>query len=35
MREHAFPRMIIILIGNKDDLNTEREVSTEDGQDFA
>ena len=35
MREHAFARMIILLIGNKDDLNTEREVSTEEGQDFA
>ena len=35
MREHAFSRMIILLIGNKDDLNTEREVSTEEGQDFA
>ena len=35
MRENAFSKMIIVLVGNKDDLNTEREISTAEGQEFA
>lgn len=35
MRDNAYSKMIIVLIGNKDDLKTEREVSTEEGQEFA
>ena len=35
MRENAYSKMIILLIGNKNDLKMEREVSTEDGQAFA
>jgi len=35
MRDNAYSKMIIILIGNKDDLALEREVSTEEGQAFA
>ena len=35
MRDNAYSKMIILLIGNKMDLKTEREVSTEEGQDFA
>ena len=35
MRDNAFSKMIIILVGNKDDLNTEREISTAEGQEFA
>ena len=31
MRENAFSKMIIVLVGNKDDLNTEREISTAEG----
>ena len=35
MRENAYSKMIILLIGNKSDLSFEREVSTEEGQEFA
>ena len=35
MREHAYSKMIILLIGNKTDLKFEREVTTEEGQEFA
>ena len=35
MRDNAYSKMIILLIGNKTDLNMEREVSTADGQEFA
>lgn len=35
MRDNAYSKMIIVLIGNKDDLKLEREVSTEEGQEFA
>jgi len=31
MRDNTFSKMIIILVGNKDDLNTEREISTVEG----
>ena len=35
MRDNAYSKMIILLIGNKDDLKAEREVSTQEAQDFA
>jgi GTPase SAR1 family protein len=35
MRENAYTKMIILLLGNKDDLKAEREVTTEEGQEFA
>ena len=35
MRENAYSKMIILLVGNKSDLKFEREVSTEEGQAFA
>jgi Ras-related protein Rab-2A len=35
MRDNAYTKMIILLLGNKDDLRAEREVSTEEGQEFA
>ena len=35
MRDNAYSKMIILLIGNKDDLKMEREVSTQEGQEFA
>ena len=35
MRDNAFSKMIILLVGNKDDLNTEREITTQEGQEFA
>jgi hypothetical protein len=31
MRDNAFSKMIILLVGNKDDLNTEREITTQEG----
>lgn len=35
MRDNAYSKMIILLVGNKNDLKMEREVSTEEGQEFA
>ena len=35
MRDNAYSKMIILLVGNKSDLKFEREVSTEEGQEFA
>ena len=35
MLEHAYSRMTIVLVGNKKDLASEREVSYEEGLDFA
>ena len=35
MLEHAYSRMTIILVGNKKDLENEREVSYEEGAEFA
>ena len=35
MREHAYSQMTIMLIGNKTDLEADREVSFEEGQQFA
>ena len=35
MRDNAYSKMIILLIGNKNDLKFEREVTTEEGQEFA
>ena len=35
MRENAYSKMIILLIGNKCDLEAEREVSYEEGKQFA
>jgi len=35
MRDNAYSKMIMLLVGNKDDLKLEREVSTEEGQEFA
>ena len=35
MRENAYSKMLILLIANKSDLNAERQVSTEEGQQFA
>ena len=35
MKENAYSKMAIMLIGNKSDLESEREVSTEEGSRFA
>ena len=35
MLEHAYSRMSIILVGNKKDLEANREVSYEEGKEFA
>mmetsp|Transcript_12022 Transcript_12022/g.16636 ORF Transcript_12022/g.16636 Transcript_12022/m.16636 type:complete len:101 (+) Transcript_12022:354-656(+) len=35
MLEHAYSKMQIVLVGNKIDLEAEREVSYEEGADFA
>ena len=35
MRDNAYSKMIILLVGNKSDLKFEREVSTVEGQEFA
>ena len=35
MREHAYSKMQIVLVANKSDLLSERQVSTEEGQAFA
>jgi len=35
MRDNAYSKMIILLIGNKSDLKMEREVSIQEGQEFA
>ena len=35
MLEHAYQRMTIVLVGNKKDLESEREVSYEEGLEFA
>ena len=35
MRDNAYSKMIILLVGNKSDLKMEREVSVQDGQEFA
>ena len=35
MRDNAYSKMIILLVGNKNDLKFEREVTTEEGQEFA
>ena len=35
MRENAYSKMAIMLIGNKTDLESEREISTEEGCKFA
>ena len=35
MRDNAYSKMIILLVGNKMDLKFEREVSTVEGQEFA
>ena len=35
MRESAYSKMVIVLVGNKTDLKDEREVSLEEGQRFA
>ena len=35
MRDNAYTKMIILLLGNKDDLKAERELTTEEGQEFA
>jgi len=35
MREHAYSKMLIILIGNKKDLEGDRQVSFEEGERFA
>ena len=35
MLEHAYSRMTIVLVGNKKDLDTEREVSYDEGLEFA
>ena len=35
MRDNAYSKMIILLVGNKSDLKFEREVTTEEGQEFA
>ena len=35
MLEHAYSRMTIVLVGNKKDLASEREVSYEEGMEFA
>ena len=35
MLEHAYSRMTIVLVGNKKDLEAEREVSYDEGLEFA
>jgi GTPase SAR1 family protein len=35
MRDNAYSKMIILLIGNKSDLKMEREVTSAEGQEFA
>ena len=35
MKEHAYGKMTIILIGNKVDLENERQVTYEEGEAFA
>ena len=35
MRDNAYSKMIILLVGNKCDLKMEREVSTAEGKEFA
>lgn len=35
LRDVAYNKMVVLLIGNKDDLKAEREVSTEEGEQFA
>ena len=35
MRDSAYTKMMIVLIGNKDDLKVEREITTEEAQEFA
>ena len=35
MKDNAYSKMIILLIGNKNDLKMEREVSTAECQEFA
>ena len=35
MLEHAYSRMTIVLVGNKKDLDAEREVSYDEGLEFA
>jgi len=35
VRQHGNPDMTIMLVGNKSDLDTRRQVSTEEGQRFA
>ncbi|PRW57533.1 Ras-related RABA1f [Chlorella sorokiniana] len=35
LREHASADMVVMLVGNKTDLETQREVSVQDGQDIA
>ena len=35
MRDNAYTKMIILLVGNKNDLKEERQVSTAEGQNFA
>ena len=35
MKDNAYSKMIILLVGNKSDIKMEREVSTAEGQEFA
>ena len=35
LRDVAYNKMVVLLIGNKDDLKADREVSTEEGEQFA
>ena len=35
MLEHAYAKMTIVLVGNKKDLEAEREISYEEGLEFA
>ena len=35
MRENAYSKMLILLVANKSDLAAERQVSTDEGQQFA